>query len=115
MPADRFSMQAETPTSFEEERTMLPPPRISDSPFSFDPGNNLVAQGGFAEGSSQEYLPSFHRFGGQGRVSPSHIPDRSPSPQTWRCALKGWKVVFGSCRSSMAFIASEKLVDWTKG
>ncbi|KIM39809.1 hypothetical protein M413DRAFT_19589 [Hebeloma cylindrosporum] len=96
MPADRFSKQAEVPTSFEEERTMLPPPRMSESPIPFDPGNNFFGQGGFAEESSQDYLPSFHRFGEQGRFPPSHVPDRSPTPRTWKNALKGWKVIFGS-------------------
>jgi hypothetical protein len=83
---------------------MVPPPRISDSPLSFDPGNNLVDQGDFTQGSSKDYLPSFHRFGGQGRVPSSHMPDRSPSLKTWRNALKGWKIALGSCRSSMVFI-----------
>ena len=103
MPTDRFSKLGETSTSFGEEKSMPPPLRISDSPLSFDPGNNLVGQGDFTQGSSQGYLPSFHRFEGQGRISSSHIPHRSPSPQTWRNALKGWKVAFLSCRSFMVF------------
>jgi len=115
MPTDRLPRQAETSTSFEEERAAPPPPRTFDSPFSFDPGDNLVGQGGFVEGSSQEYLPSFHRSGGQEGVSSAQTSVHSPSPRTWRNALKGWKVVFGSCRSSKVFIASEQLIDWAKG
>jgi len=93
---------------------MPPPHPISDSSFSLDSGSNVVGQGDFTEGSSQDYLPSFHRFGGQGRAASPHIPPR-PNPHTWRDALKGWEVVSGSCRSCKIFNLSEQLVDCTQG
>ena len=94
---------------------MPPPPPIPNPSFSLNPASNAMGQGDFTAGSSQDHLPSFHHFGGKGRATSPHIPGPSSSPYTWKDALKGWEVIFGSCRSCEIFNAGERLVDCQQG